>query len=413
MGAMRELVLAAVATLAGSACVLPSRPSAVRPVSRFRTIHRGPPGGDGTARGQIEARGPTWWQVAQGGVSAQTGERDLHLAAPARARGAGFRVRYEPGGRLDDVRVLLQRAGWFDKVVDGLNRRVRMPRSVLVHLGPCATANAFYEPRTSRIIVCYEFAAQIARVLSAQIHGEQALARAVLGTTFFAFFHELGHALRHQLDLAVVGREEDAVDQLATLVLLSAGDMGLRATLASANWFLMSSARRESALAYWDAHSLDRQRFFSIICLAYGSDPERLSALKASLPKQRGRRCRDEYMRVSSAWNRLLAPHVRGRGTSLLSGLEAADSLSKPVEEASCQRVADRMAALAGDARRGPLAAESEPTLESELLLLRLSLIDRCHEEAWNHQRRLCVMAALTEDESRRCIRREKRRERP
>src|SRR3546814_15326340 len=46
------------------------------------------------------------------------------------------------------------------------------------------------------------------------------LAVFVLGNTIFTLFHELGHALVDKLEIPVLGREEDAVDALAVLLML-------------------------------------------------------------------------------------------------------------------------------------------------------------------------------------------------
>src|SRR6185295_2240523 len=60
----------------------------------------------------------------------------------------------------------------------------------------------------------------------------------------FVFYHELGHALIDIYDLPVTGREEDAVDQLATVMLLETwdGEESELAMTASAEWFDSSAA---------------------------------------------------------------------------------------------------------------------------------------------------------------------------
>lgn len=48
----------------------------------------------------------------------------------------------------------------------------------------------------------------------------------VTGAVFFAFLYELGHALVDQLELPVTGKEEDAVDQLAAVILDEGAQQG-------------------------------------------------------------------------------------------------------------------------------------------------------------------------------------------
>ncbi len=86
--------------------------------------------------------------------------------------------------------------------------------------------------------------------------------------TFF-FYHEVGHALIHVLDLPTTGREEDAVAQLSTHILAYEAEDGDVPTLDAALAFLEWSkeARQSNAESpYWDEHSLNEQRFFNLVC---------------------------------------------------------------------------------------------------------------------------------------------------
>ena len=112
-----------------------------------------------------------------------------------------------------------------------------------------------------------------------------------------------------------MGREEDAVDQVAALTLLDpeAGQDGLNAIDAAIGFFFVmgSQAKGLQELAFWDVHSLDLQRAYDTACLAYGYD----SAFFADyvelgfLPLERAQGCEQEYTRTSEAWERLLQPH--------------------------------------------------------------------------------------------------------
>ena len=69
---------------------------------------------------------------------------------------------------------------------------------------------------------------------------------------------------------------------------------------------------RSEDLAFWDEHSLNGQRVYSITCLIYGSDPDSFAELvgEDGLPAERAARCPGEYKQKSRAWDRLLAPHL-------------------------------------------------------------------------------------------------------
>jgi hypothetical protein len=189
-----------------------------------------------------------------------------------------------------------------------------MPTTVNIQLVDCGTVNAFYDAENSRVIVCYEFIAYLARTFSSQFSDETQLGTAVVGATLFAFFHELGHALRDKLDLPITGKEEDAVDQLATLILMHGGDEGVGAALSGAYWFLLSQGQ---GIAFWDEHSLDQQRFYNIACMVYGSNAARYSELVTSelLPQRRAARCSAEYAQVQRAWESILRQHLKPGGS--------------------------------------------------------------------------------------------------
>jgi hypothetical protein len=107
--------------------------------------------------------------------------------------------------------------------------------------------------------------------------------------------HESAHARIDVNDLAFTGCEEDAADQLATLVLL--GDGGdVEAALHGAAWFYMRALRGVPTEA-WDEHALDEQPFFNVVCWIYGGTPsmrEELLAAPWSLPPSRAEGCPDE-----------------------------------------------------------------------------------------------------------------------
>ncbi len=234
----------------------------------------------------------------------------------------GFRVGYAPSQNYDAVKQAFQQIQFFETIANALNRTIKLNRVVDIQMVECGTVNAFYDPNNGRIIVCYELIGYYLEMFAPVAKSQAELESAVLGATFFAFFHELGHGLIHVLDLAAVGREEDSVDQLATLILMEAGDDGVAAAMAGAQWFALESAKKEKtghAMPFWDEHSLDQQRFFNIACLLFGSNPQKYQNMVKSgiLPEGRAVRCPDEYSKISRAWERLLAEHIiEGGGAS-------------------------------------------------------------------------------------------------
>ena len=67
--------------------------------------------------------------------------------------------------------------------------------------------------------------------------------------------------------------------------------------LIAAEYWSSSDTGMYDALAYADEHSLDPQRFFSIVCTVTGSDPEAYAEIVSNgyLPETRAQRCQGEY----------------------------------------------------------------------------------------------------------------------
>lgn len=235
--------------------------------------------------------------------------------APAVDRG-DIELVYEPSRNedLEDVQRLVQEAVLFPKVVQGLNEIVALPRDSAVLFTDCGKINAYYDAGAPGIVVCYELLGYFRDLFDEGSRDPEQLDRVVLGATFFGFLHELGHALVDQLELPVTGREEDAVDQLATIILVEAGTDGLEMALRGAESFLLQAKdTRFEKTPFWDEHSFEEQRYFDIVCLAYGSNPDRLKHLvgRHGLPGARAEGCPAEYRRVRKAWKNLLAPHAK------------------------------------------------------------------------------------------------------
>ncbi len=139
-----------------------------------------------------------------------------------------------------------------------------------------------------------------------------------INNTWFVLYHELGHMLIHQLGIPVLGREEDAVDNIATYALLQmkteAADMAL--TDSTYGWVLADQQVEEFENAdFYDEHSLDLQRAYAITCLMVGSDPEGFSqaADYMEMDPDRQQSCADDYAQVSSSIEALLSP-FEGQG---------------------------------------------------------------------------------------------------
>ena len=160
-----------------------------------------------------------------------------------------------------------------------------------------------------------EFIHEKDRLHHARKEHEEDIRIAVQDSMYEALLHELGHALIDMYNIPITGKEEDAVDQLSTIILLTEGQQGVKALYATANWYDYwgSQVTDVGQLPYHDEHSFDKQRFYSILCFVYGSDPETNYDLVNYLPADSdvdrwASLCIWEYDKISNNWNYFLDP---------------------------------------------------------------------------------------------------------
>jgi peptidoglycan hydrolase-like protein with peptidoglycan-binding domain len=211
----------------------------------------------------------------------------------------------------------------------------------------CGQVNAFYNKDDSSVSLCYEMIDSLLKMgqgLSKGSPDAKALsAEFVRDNVRFILLHESGHAMIDLLDLPAVGREEDSVDQLATVLLLmnvTGGDESTndiaRVLQLAATWFKVGAASSDSPdmAVFADEHSLDAQRYFNLLCITYGLDPDGFQGIvnQGMLPKARADRCPDEASKIQRSWARLIVPHFAPRyqpkddGTPANSNSNGADN---------------------------------------------------------------------------------------
>lgn len=251
--------------------------------------------------------------LAPAGLAAQPVARPQPAAA-------GFTLDYE-SPRTPEFRRYeraLQASEVFDAILEDVNSFLTLPREIPVVFAECGEANAFYDGEAQRITLCYELMADFERVFSEAGTSPEEVPHRLLEATAFIFYHEMGHALVHQLELPVTGKEEDAVDDLATVVMINADEDtgGEEMALSAAEAFYLWGAEAAEGPGdedFADEHSLNQQRYYNILCTVYGSNEEAFAALveEEVLPAARAERCAGEYQQKSTSWSRLLAEHMK------------------------------------------------------------------------------------------------------
>ena len=192
-----------------------------------------------------------------------------------------------------------------------------LPRDVPVFTadtGPCSVPNAFYMPNKHVIFLCYPMARAAYENFIAMGKSDQEASNLTRDAMTFVMLHEMGHALIGELGLGVTGKEEDAVDELATLILIQNGkhDMAIAGTYALV--LLHQFQGKGKPTPFFDEHSVSEARLYDVFCMILGSDPKKFSEeILKERPELRSRapKCPGTYQKIDKAWTGLLKPHTR------------------------------------------------------------------------------------------------------
>lgn len=192
---------------------------------------------------------------------------------------------------------------------------LRLPRRLLIKTEDCdGISNAWYEE--DAVTVCYEFLDDIWKNAPADGSSGIAPIDALLGPTVDVFLHEVGHAVFDYWQTPLFGREEDAADQFSTYIMLQAGkEDARRLILGNAYQYkgdLRSPVVVQSMRKFSDVHGTPSQRYYNVLCIAYGADPNLFADFITSgrLPKDRAEGCEFEYQQLANAWHKLIAPNI-------------------------------------------------------------------------------------------------------
>ncbi len=213
---------------------------------------------------------------------------------------------------------------FLEGIADQLNASIAIPENVVITFKECGEPNAFWNPRDKQIVMCYEYMSQLTNDFREVSKNEDEVGERVGGALTFAFIHELGHCLIDVLKLPSTGREEDAVDQLSTFVLVGMnGEEGERMAVSGAlAWGIQYDRLAKSGktaaeldMLWADEHSMDGQRFYNILCWIFGHNPNKyMGIVNKPLPEARAVRCPKEYSRLANAWLNLLKPYLKDGG---------------------------------------------------------------------------------------------------
>jgi hypothetical protein len=226
-------------------------------------------------------------------------------------------VRYEyqdPANAMQqDIRDRLQALRILERLSEFLSP-LRLPRPLTLKVQGCdGQVNAYYW--RDQILVCYEYFNFLLNV-APEMPTPEGLTRheALAGMTADVFLHETGHAVLDMLQVPFLGREEDVADQFSAYVLLHRAKEDARRLILGVAYLGSKQAQQAmtSMAQQADIHELPAQRYYNVLCMAYGQDPILFADAVQywHLPETRAKNCRYEYLRYEYAFHILIDPYV-------------------------------------------------------------------------------------------------------
>jgi hypothetical protein len=170
--------------------------------------------------------------------------------------------------------------------------------------------------------MCYELLENIVKITGRDdVRPNVTQHDAIVGQFLFWTLHETGHAVFDIFHVPLFGREEDAADLFAAYIMLHFGRDQAR------RWVEGAAYTSDEFMAdvpwgkdYSSVHGLPLQRFYNLICLAYGADPATFADVTGDmanmmtkhgvLPKRRADDCNYEFQSFDRAFNAQIRPHI-------------------------------------------------------------------------------------------------------
>ena len=197
----------------------------------------------------------------------------------------------------------------------------RYPDELVIKTMECGKINSWYRRENSKptVTICYEFLKHILESLpqgttAAGVTPDDATIRQFLWVTL----HEVGHATFDIFGVPIFGHPEDAADNFATYILLQFGKGQARRFIGGAAWawraylgdYKKNPVVQLRIANFASDHGLPQERFYNLLCLAFGADPVQFSDLNDFLPSARSSNCKFEYQTMVYAFRKEIRPHI-------------------------------------------------------------------------------------------------------
>lgn len=240
----------------------------------------------------------------------------LLLSASAFADSDSVVIRYlEPQNQVEKTaKSDIEQSGVNQTLVDLSESLFPFRKTLTIEYG--GDQGPLYDPELHQVQMPYEFYQQALDYFKKneydKKYGKSAQAGAI-DTVLHTLLHEAGHAYIADQNIPILGKEEDAVDNFAALMMIEYVENGEDAAISAADMFAFESEDRPDYYdfgEYIDEHSFDLQRYFSTLCLVYGSNPEKhkglLDEVENDYLADRKDFCIYQYQTVVQNWHNYL-----------------------------------------------------------------------------------------------------------
>ena len=147
-------------------------------------------------------------------------------------------------------------------------------------------------------------------------YGDEELQGYVESNLLSVFYHELGHALIDIQGLPIFGQEEDAADVLSVFLIDAFWEEESAVQIAYDSAFGFQAEADQYEPIFWDVHGPDLQRYYNLVCVFYGANPDEREdvAQELGLPEERAEWCDAEYDQAAGSWGAALDEITTDKG---------------------------------------------------------------------------------------------------
>jgi hypothetical protein len=237
----------------------------------------------------------TWW--AADGARAQQSQLQIGYDPPTNAQLQPIYQRLKQRAVLEEMQAFLA--------------PLHLPRPLTIKTAQCGATTLDRRPPNTAV-VCYEMVAAIEKIVAQHTSDHNAAQSVIMGAFVQTALHETSRAIFEVLDVPIWGRERDAADRLAALIMTQFGeDVSSAAIFGTADLFMWSD-KTWTGSDFSDTGSPAYQRFFNYVCIAYAAAPLQFGDLveRGFLPKRRSDRCQGEYDQIRRAFDLRIMPYV-------------------------------------------------------------------------------------------------------